>query len=387
MSFLQLFKSELRAVFTNPALLLTVFGGVLFYSFLYPLPYAKQLPREQKVTVVNLDGSQLSRRLERMVNATPQVEIVNQAHSLAQAKEQMLKDKLAGILVIPAHFYRDLLQGSRPTLAYAGDASYFLVYGTVLEGMATAGKTLAAEVKISRLLMSGQAMQLAKEQYNAVTLTLHALFNEAGGYVNYVIPAVFVLILHQTLIMGTGILGGDQNEQLARGKTLYWHNSSPSALLLIRTTIFFLIYTLLSLYYYGPIFALYDIPRLAAITNLALLNLPFLLSTTCMGIALSTILPRKEIATLLVLLTSLPLVFSSGFIWPSTAIPAPLLTVVQLFPAVPAIKAFVQLNQMGADFHQILPQVTHLSLLTLLYGTMAYLLLNRKIQSYRELPR
>jgi len=331
--------------------------------------------------VVNLDDSQLSRRLVRMVDATPQVEIVSQAYSLAEGKEQMLAGKLAGILVIPENFYRDLLQGRQPTLSYAGDASYFLVYGTVLQGMATAGNTLAAEVKISRLVMSGQAMQLAKEQYSPVTIGFHALFNEAGGYVNYVIPAVFVLILHQTLIMGTGILAGGQNEQLGRGEKLYWRKSSPLALLLIRTAIFFVIYTLLSLYYYGPSFQLYDIPRLATITDLALLHLPFILSTTFLGITLGALLPRKEIATLLVLLSSMPLVFASGFIWPTTAIPPQILAIFHLFPAVSAIKAFVLLNQMGASFQQILPQVTHLLLLTLLYGITAYLLLRRKIKN------
>ncbi len=319
-----------------------------------------------------------------MVDATPQVEIVNQAYSLAQGKEQMLAAKLAGILVIPENFYRDLLQGKSPTLSYGGDASYFLVYGTVLQGMATAGQTLAAEVKINRLVISGQAMQLAKEQYTPVNIGFHALFNEAGGYVNYVIPAVFVLILHQTLIMGTGILAGDQNEKLERGEKLYWRNSSPLSLLVTRTVIFFIIYTLLSLYYYGSSFKLYDIPRLATLSDLALLNLPFLLSTTFFGITLGSLLPRREIATLLVLLSSMPLVFSSGFIWPTSAIPPQILAVFHLFPAVPAIKAFVLLNQMGASFQQILPQVTQLFFLTLLYGITAFLLLRRKINSMEK---
>ena len=383
MTLSRLFRFELRAVFTNPALLLTVFGGVLFYSFLYPLPYANQLPREQKITVVDLDQSRLSRDLARMVDATPQVRIVHRSHTLAEAKNTMLREKLAGILVIPNHFYRDLLQGRSPTLAYAGDASYFLVYGTVLQGMMSSGKTLAAQVKVKRLLLSGRPLQLAKEQYNSVKLRLHALFNETGGYVNYVIPAVFVLILHQTLIMGVGILGGAQNEQTAGGKTLYLLNTSPGKLLLVRSSIFFVIYTLLSLYYYGPTFKLYDIPRLADISALAMLNLPFLLSATFLGIALSTILPRRELATLVILLSSMPIVFGSGFIWPREAIPFPLLLLMQFVPAVPAIKAFVILNQMGADFHQITPLVTRLILLTLLYGILAYLLLGKKLKTFQ----
>ncbi len=44
MTLFELFKAELKALFTNPVVVLTVFGGVVFYSFLYPLPYAKQIP-------------------------------------------------------------------------------------------------------------------------------------------------------------------------------------------------------------------------------------------------------------------------------------------------------------------------------------------------------
>ena len=380
MKLQQLIKNELLAVFTNHALLLTVFGGVLFYSFLYPLPYAKQLPREQAVVVVNLDDSQLSRRLIRMVNATPQIEIVSQSYSLSQAKEQMLEEKLAGMLVIPAHFYRDLLQGKSPTLSYAGDASYFLVYGTVLEGMMMAGKTLAAEVSVTRLLMSGQAMELAEKQYNSISIGMHSLFNEAGGYVNYVIPAIFVLILHQTLIMGIGILGGTQNELLNSGEKLYWQKTTPFNLLMVRTALFFGIYTLLSLYYFGAAFQFYDIARLATIGNMVLLSTVFLLSTIFLGISLGALFPRRELATVTVLISSMPIIFSSGVIWPESAIPSPILMAATVIPAIAAIKAFILLNQMGAELHQIKPLLSHLTVLTLVYAATAFTLLKAKFK-------
>lgn len=66
MTLWQLIKAEIRSVLTNPVVTLTVFGGVVFYSFLYPLPYSQQTPREQPIAVVNLDGSQTSLKLERM---------------------------------------------------------------------------------------------------------------------------------------------------------------------------------------------------------------------------------------------------------------------------------------------------------------------------------
>jgi len=381
MSWWNICKHELRAVFTNQAILLTVFGGVLLYSFLYPLPYTKQIPRDQRVVVVNLDGSQLSRRLERMVDATPQVQLSARAYSLEEAQQIFVDRKMAGILVIPENFYRDLLQGRRPTLSFAGDASYFLVYGTVLEGLASSGQTLAAEVKILRMVMSGQAMALAAEQYSAVKLNIQPVFNPTMGYVNYVIPAVFILILHQTLIMGAGILGGGQNEQrLLEGKG-YWLEAAPWKLLLVRTALFVAIYWLLCMYYFGFSFSFYNIPHLADFSDLNLLILPFLLATTFLGISLGLLLPRRELATLLVLLSSMPLIFASGFIWPVSAIPDQFTAVIQFIPVIPAIKAFIGLNQMGAEFSEILPLWKQLWICAAFYGCIAWLLLRRQVLS------
>ncbi len=381
MSWWAICKHEWLAVFTNQALLLTIFGGVLLYSFLYPLPYTNQIPRDQQVVVVNLDGSQLSRRLERMVDATPQVQLSARAYSLEEAEEIFVDRKMAGILVIPENFHRDLLQGRRPTLSFAGDASYFLVYGTVLEGLAGSGQTLTAEVKISRMIMSGQVLALAAEQYSAIKLNIHPVFNPTMGYVNYVVPAVFILILHQTLIMGAGILGGGQNEQrLLEGKG-YWLDAAPWKLLLVRTSLFVTIYWLLCMYYFGFSFSFYNIPHLADFSELNLLILPFLLSSTFLGISLGLLLPRRELATLLVLLSSMPLIFASGFIWPVSAIPDQLTAIIQFIPAIPAIKAFVVLNQMGAEFLDILPLWKQLWFCAALYGCLAWWLLRRQALS------
>ena len=62
-------------------------------------------------------------------------------------------------------------------------------------------------MKVARLLSHGEALPQAAMGWNAVALNMLPVFNPTMGYVNYVVPAVFVLILHQVLLMGTGILG------------------------------------------------------------------------------------------------------------------------------------------------------------------------------------
>jgi ABC-2 type transport system permease protein len=351
MKISRLITQELKAIFSNPVILLTVFGGVLFYSFLYPLPYVKQTPTEQKITVVNLDNSSVSRRLERMVSATPQINIVQRAHSIAQAKQQFVSGQVRGILVIPEHFYRDLLLGQSPVLSYAGDASYFLVYGTIVKGLAQASGTLGAKAKVTRMLMNGSPLASAQAQYAQVKLNMKPVFNPVIGYVDYVVPGVFVLILQQTLIMGIGLLGGSE-----KGGNGYWRTTPTLTLLTIRVVIFVAIYYLLAMFYFGFSFDYYHINQLADHWRILQLLAPFLISSACIGIWLGAILPRRELVTMVVLISSMPLIFSTGFIWPLEAIPEPLIWLTSLFPSTPAIQSFLAVNQMGADFSRVQTQ-------------------------------
>lgn len=371
--FIALLKAELKALFTNPVVLLTVFGGVVFYSFLYPLPYTQQTPREQTLSIVNLDKSQASYQLERMVDATPQVKVIQRDSTIEDARQAFLNRKVSGILVIPEHFYKDLLLGKSPTLAYAGDASYFLVYGTIVEGLSQAGGTLAAKSKVSRLVMEGEPLSLAAQHYSATSINLKPTFNPRMGYVDYVVPAVFVLILQQTMIMAAGLMGGTQKH--GNG---YWSHTTPLRLILVRSIVLVAVYYLLSMYYFGASFTSHGVNTLASAGHLLLLLLPFLLASCLCGIWLGSVTPRRELVTLVVLISSMPLIFSAGFIWPLEAIPRPIIWISNLFPSTPAIQSFLSLNQMGASWDQISTQWGILWVQVFGWGALAFYQLQRK---------
>lgn len=373
MKILDLIKAELRALFTNPVVMLTMFGGVVFYSFLYPLPYSQQTPREQQISVVNLDKSQTSFQLERMVDATPQVEIVRRDYTLEAAKEAFLSGNVSGILVIPEHFYKDLLVGKSPVLSYAGDASYFLVYGTIVEGLAKAGGTLAAQTTVSKLVIDGEPLALASQHYSPTRLNMKPTFNPRMGYIDYVVPAVFVLILQQTLAMASGLMGGTQ-----KGGIGYWTHTAPSHLLSARTAILVTFYYLLASYYFGASFSMQGVAQLASMSDLFALLLPFLIASCAIGIWLGAITPRRELVTLVVLISSMPLIFTAGFIWPVEAIPSPLVWLSQLFPSTPAIQGFLTLNQMGGDWQDIANHYTLLWAQAVGWMLMAYFGLKKR---------
>ncbi len=384
MTWKRLISCEFYAIFANIPLLVTVFGGVIIYSFLYPLPYINQTPQEQSIAVINLDDSQLSRTIERMAHATPQVNITQQVYSIEEAKGLLIEGHITGFLLIPQHFYRDLLLEKSPHLLFAGNASYFLVYGTVIEGLVRSTSTLAAEVKVSRMVMRGDNIALASLQYSAIGLNLKPTFNASLGYLNYIVPAVFVLILHQTLLIALGLLTAGQYESKVKSQAIsklqssYWLIYPVWRVLLVRSLLMLTIYLVLFSFYFGYSFESYGINRLATIPDLMTLAFPFLLSVIFLGTVVGLLIPRKELATLVVLLSSLPLVFSAGFIWPTSNMPTVINIIAQFFPSTPAINGFLRLNQMGDSIDNLVQIQMQLWSLTLLYAMIAGVLMTKK---------
>ena len=376
MSWLQLLLAEFKAILADKAIVVTMFGGVLFYSVLYPLPYLNQVPTEQMVVVVDHENSSLSRQLLRHADASPKINIVAQLGSIHEAEQWISESKAHGLLVIPEGFRRNLLLGKGATLSYGGDASYFLIYSAIAEGLISAGMDAGKQIQMVGLLARGQNPIQAEQSLNSVNINSVPAFNPSLGYTPYVVPGLFLLILHQTLLIGTGILGAGQWR-----KKGYWNKVSPSALIGARLTVFSLIYVLFSSFYLGYCFYWYDVSVQATLAQVSLFMLPFLLSTAACGIALSSLFVKRELPTQVLLLVSMPILFVSGFVWPLALIPDVLVQLSQVIPAVPAILGMLELNQMGADWVTVLPQWLQMWVLFALFLLLAYIGVKRRLPS------
>ncbi|MGY5451143.1 ABC transporter permease [Agarivorans sp. MS3-6] len=378
MTWLVLLQIEARRILANRALLLTVFGGLLLYAFLYPQPYIKQTPLQQPIAVINADGSQLSRQLIRMVNANPLLQVSQQVSSIEEAQQLLVERQVGGLLVIPKHFYRDVLMGRSPTLSYAGDASYFLVYGTIVQGLATTSATLAAQVKVAKMVVDGVPSSLASTLYSPVKLSANAAFNTHQGYLDYVIPAVFIVILHQTLLIAIGLHAGPS---IPATKPNMGRFFPAWKIVTVRSLLFVAIYWLMSSFYIGVVLDFYGVHHWASIGDINKLLLPFLLATSGLAMCIAAILPNRDYATIVGVMTSLPIVFLCGFIWPISSIPMPLNIIADLVPAKPMVQGMLKMNQMGASFQEIQTHFTHLWILAACYFSLATAILYRQTQS------
>jgi ABC-2 type transport system permease protein len=184
--FLHRLREEFLKIFADKAVIITVIGGVLFYAALYPQPYLNQLPLKQSIAVVDHDNTPASRRLIRFANATPQVHITRRVNSVSEARVLLLDNEIRGMMIIPRHFERDLTLSRSPVVGLAGDANFFVVYGTVIQGLAGAVMTTGAGVRVKELLVSGVPLSFAVRDWSPIKLNGRPLFNVGMGYLGYV---------------------------------------------------------------------------------------------------------------------------------------------------------------------------------------------------------
>ncbi|QBF82766.1 ABC transporter permease [Shewanella maritima] len=367
MSWWALICAELKAIWANKAIAITVFGGVFFYAILYPLPYLNNVATEQQIVVIDRDNSSLSRQVIRHANASPQIEVVAQLASINDGQEYLTRGQALGLVVIPQGFRRDLMLGKDVTLATLGDANYFLVYSAIAQGMVSVGLDTAKQMQFKALLAKGQDPGSAELSLNAIKLNSVPAFNPSLGYMSYVVPAVLLLVLQQTLLIGSGILGASQWRSSG-----YWNQVSVVKLVTARIITFAVLYLLFASFYFGWCHYYYQLPVTGELINVVMLLVAFVLASSAAGVALSSCFSRTDMPTQIVLLISMPILFASGLIWPTMLIPEPIVWLSQLIPAIPAMMAMAQVNQMSADWSMVFNLWLQLWGLFLLFSALAY---------------
>lgn len=376
MKLLHIAIQELKAVFSNKGTLMVLGVGALLYAFFYPLPYLPQVARDLPVVVVDTDNSALSRQLTQMADATEQVAIVEIVRSEHEAEALLASGKALGVLTIPHGFERAILRGERSIVGIYGDASYFLAYSQIATGLASATGTLSAGIEIRKLQASGYTEAAAYDRRDPLPLQVMPLYNETSGYGHYVVPAVLILILQQTLLVGIGMLNGARREEEAPNNApTSWRPSlrrawSNTQILLGRTLAYILIYSVHIAIYLFVIYKVFDFPRRGGIGQIYLYLLPFLLSTIFLGMALSTLFRERETAIQILLFSSMPAIFISGFAWPPEGLPLWIQKASVLLPSTSAMDGYLRLNHLAADFYQVKD-----SWLTLWYLCAIYFLL------------
>ena len=182
-----------------------------------------------------------------------------------------------------------------------------------------------------------------------------ALYNFTEGYGTYLIPAVLIVIMFQTLLMVIGMISGEERDSgtIVRFASEGLSFGRIARVIISKTFVYCVLYTIFALFLLGLIPLLFGLPDIGNYLNTLILLIPFLLATSFFGLAASYFFTDSEAPLLMIAFFSVGLIFLSGVSYPLELMPWYWQMAHYIIPAAPATLAYVQLNSMGASIEQV----------------------------------
>lgn len=374
-SFIAAFIQTLGAIFKDKGVLLMLIIAPVLYGFFYPWPYSSEVVNQVPVGIIDYDNSSLSKTLIRYSSASPQLR-TQPFNDEQDAIEAMWRDEIAGYMIIPSGLEAKVKSSQSASVSVVGNGGYFLLNKNIQMGFLKAVSTVSAGIEIKKNVAQGAYFKTAKNNTQAIPLHITPLYNQSEGYGAYVVPGVSILILQQTLLMGTALLIGTLYEQRR-------HHTSARGWL-GRIAALSLIGFIMGCFYYGWVFSVHHYARGANLLGSLVFLAVYFPAVAALGCFLGLWFKERERSMQILIVSSLPIFFVSGYPWPIDQLPVALQYLRWLIPTSAGINTSVQLNQMGASLYDVWPRLAILVALFILY----YLaLLALEVSRYRRYQR
>lgn len=366
-------RHEWKAIATNPAILLVLAGGIFLYGLLYNYMYAPNLVRKAPVAVVDLSHSAFSREYVRWLDAAPQTSVYAQTPNILEARKWMKKGEVTGILYIPSDFETHVARGETSVFTLYAATDAFLNFKGLQE--ASSRVMLAvndAHRRAGTVFLPPQGL-LAVASSTPVSVSGTALYNYTEGYGSYLIPAVMIVIIFQTMLMVIAMLTGEEAEQRRKGIHSMRARFLKDMLCIVsgRTFVYVMLYVVFSMFLLGLLPHIFSIPNIGSGWDIVTMMIPFLLATSFFALAVSRWFTDSEAPLLMIAFFSVGYIFLSGVSYPLELMPWYWQAAHYVFPVAPAVLAFVKLNSMGGSLADIWPQMLTLWIQVIIYGAWA----------------
>lgn len=348
-----IWKEEWKAVFRDSGVMIFFILVPLAYPVLYALIYNNEVAREVPLVVVDQSDTFLSREFTRRVNATADVQVVGVYGSLEEAKKEVDAKKAYGILSFPASFSDDMHAGRQATVSLYSDMSALLFYKAFLLSATEVSLDLGKEWTAHNHPSSTeqlQAITINPIPYESVTL-----YNSQNGFASFLVPAILILVIQQTLILGIGMLGGTARER-NRFRNLVpadRHYTGTLRIVYGKALTYIVLYAIVCLWVLVVVPRLFALPQIGNPGTVLLFLLPYLFACIFFSMTLSGFMTTRESPMLLFVFTSVILLFLSGISWPKESIPAFWRAVGYIFPSTFGVQGFVRINSAGATLAQV----------------------------------
>lgn len=368
--FWHILNHELRQVFHDGGVMLIFVVAGLLYPLLYNLVYLNGVVAETPVAVVDNADCSDTHRIIRELDATKEVSVAYKCMNMEEAKRLMQERKVKGIIMFPSDFGKKLAHMETATFSAYADMSSFLYYKNVMSAANFVMLHEVGEIQMVRYTSMGMTDQGASESVKPILYDDNNPYNRSFSYSFFLVSAILLIIIQQTMFYGMSLLVGTQREQNRSFASIPYDlqgGRGIGRIVLGRAGAYWLIYMAIGTYIAFIVPAIFGLPQRGDFKDVFAMLVFFITDCVLFSMTWSTLITRRESVFVLFLAMSPVCLFLSGCSWPTCAFPKFWKLFSYLFPSTFGCQAYLNMSVAGGDMGEATVQMSGMILQTIIY--------------------
>lgn len=341
--------------------------GLPVLAFLFfILLFETGVPRDMPVAVLDEDHSPLSRRLTRMIDATPSARVAYHITDMAEGERMMKEGKIDAIVTLPRDMEKDI---------YSNTQSHAVVYinglnltknGLLNKDLQTVITAFSSGIQVQTLMKKGLSETEAYNQMMPIYFEKHILFNPYINYGYYLLPSFLPLMLMLFTILATVFTIGVELKNGTARQWLATAGDNTVVALAGKLTPYTIIFFALCMLMNTLLYKFIGVPLRGNVTLLFVSGLIFVLAHQALGVFFIALLSNLRLALSIAGGYSVLSFTYSGLTFPFMAMDLPMRIAGHIFPMTFYIDAFIDQAMRGAPVHYTIQYVGYMSIFILL---------------------
>lgn len=346
---------EMKMMFYKPiyfysTIIVFLVSCIFFLSVLH-----EGQPEKMPVAVVDLDQSSISRRVVHELNATQSVDVTVRCVTFEEARLAMQQGWVYAILVIPDHFYSDMLAFKRPTLTFYTNMTFTMGGTTAYKQLMMFSNLASGAFQREILRKKGLPDHLIMQRIQPIAIDGHMLSNPTSNYSVYlssiILPGILGLI---AMIISIYTLGIELKWKTSR-ELMAEANGSIVCALMGKFLPHTLLYCTMGWTLNILLFRILNFPIAGSLWQLQIGIFLLVLAMQAMGTTIVGLLPVLRDAMSIGALYGMMGFSCSGFTFPVTGFVPAMRAVANLFPLRHYFRIYSNVALYGNPFIDSLP--------------------------------
>ncbi len=376
--FVQVIRRENRRIADSWVLIFATIIGPVAVFLLVTWMFSAGVVRDLPMAVVDLDQTAFSRKVTRMVDATPACKVTQHPLSYQEAQEMMVKGEVNAVLVLPGGLEKEITKGSSESVALYINNTNVVKGGVLKSQLYNTLSTISGAIKVQTMMKKGVTQEQAIEKALPVKPDIHLLFNPFGNYSYFLTLGLLPLLAVVFIFLGTVYAVGMELKEGSAGEWIETaHHSvivAVSGKLLPYTLLFFMNMMTMNII----LIRLLGTPLRGSLTAVLFSEILLIVSYQLLAVLVLTLTANLRLSLSLGSAYTMMALTFSGLTFPSMAMPLLAKLFSLIFPYTFWLKIFMSQTLRGEPITEIVIPLTVL-LIFILGGIMAFPGFKRKI--------